>query len=74
MTRVHVGSGAAAVKISVPQGVAATILVRSALAGIHVDTVRFPAGAGGYRSPDYEGSLNKVEILVETGVGSIDIY
>ena len=74
LTRLHVESGAAAMKIRVPQGVAATILVKSALAGIHVDTIRFPSAAGGYRSPDYQGAENKVEILVETGVGSIDIF
>jgi hypothetical protein len=74
MTRVHVESGAAAVKIRVPQRVAATILVKSALAGIHVDSTRFPSAAGGYRSPEYEGAKSKVEILVETGVGSVDIF
>ncbi len=73
-TRMHVESGAAAVKIRVPQGVAAFIQVRSALAGIHVDRGRFPQAAGGYRSADWESAANKVEIFVETGVGSIDIY
>jgi hypothetical protein len=73
-TRMHVESGAAAVKIRVPQGVAAFIQVRSALAGIHVDQGKFPQAAGGYRSPDWERAVNKVEIFVETGVGSIDIY
>jgi hypothetical protein len=72
-TRMHVESGAAAVKIRVPQNVAATILVKSALAGVHIDATRFPPAAGGYRSANYEGAANKVEILVETGVGSIDI-
>jgi hypothetical protein len=73
-TRVHVESGAAAVKIRVPQGVAAFIQVKSALAGIHVDQGRFPQAAGGYRSADWERAVNKVEIFVETGVGSVDIY
>ena len=73
-TRVHVESGAAAVKIRVPQGVAAFIQVKSALAGVHVDQGKFPQAAGGYRSPDWERAMNKVEIFVETGVGSIDIY
>ena len=73
-TRVHVESGAAAVKIRVPQGVAASIQVKSALAGIHVDKARFPHSAAGYASTDYAGAANKVEIYVETGVGSVDIY
>jgi hypothetical protein len=73
-TRVHVESGAAAVKIRVPQGVAASIQVKSALAGVHVDRNRFPHTAVGYVSTDYSGAANKVEIFVETGVGSVDIY
>ena len=73
-TRVHVESGAAAVKLRVPQGVAASIQVKSALAGIHVDRARFPLSAAGYASSDYAGAANKVEIFIETGVGSVDIY
>jgi hypothetical protein len=73
-TRVTVESGAAAVKIRVPQEVAAFIVVRSTLAGVHVDTTRFPESAAGYRSPDFDKSPNKVEIFVETGVGSVEIY
>jgi hypothetical protein len=72
-TRVTVESGAAAVKIRVPQGVAASIVVRSALAGVHVDTTRFRESAAGYRSPDFDSAANKAEIFVETGVGSVEI-
>jgi hypothetical protein len=74
LTRVLVESGAATVRLRVPHGVSATILVRSALAGIHVDRSRFPQAGGGFRSPDYEQAGNKVEIIVETGVGSVDIF
>jgi hypothetical protein len=73
-TRVLVESGAAAVRLRVPRGVSASIQVRSALAGIHVDRSRFPQVGGGYRSPDYDQAANKVEIMVETGVGSVDIF
>lgn len=73
-TRVLVESGAAAVRLRVPPGVSASIQVRSALAGIHVDRSRFPQAGGGYRSADYDQAANKVEILVETGVGSVDIF
>jgi hypothetical protein len=72
-TRVTVESGAAAVKIRVPQGVAASIIVRSTLAGVHVDSARFPHAAVGYRSPDFDTAANKAEIFVETGVGSVEI-
>jgi len=73
-TRVTVESGAAAVKIRVPQGVAAFIVVRSTLAGVHVDTTRFPESAAGYRSADFDSAPHTVEIFVETGVGSVEIY
>ena len=72
-TRMSVESGAAAVRIRVPQGVAASISVRSALAGVHVDTARFPRSGSGYASTDYGSAANKVEISVDTGVGSIEI-
>ncbi len=74
LTRVMVESGAAAVRLRVPTGVAASIQVRSALAGIHVDRVRFPQSGGGYRSSDYDTAPNKVEIFIETGVGSVDVF
>jgi predicted membrane protein len=72
-TLASVESGAASVRIRVPQGVAASISVKSALAGIHVDTARFPRSGSGYLSTDYDKAENKVEIMVETGVGSIEI-
>jgi predicted membrane protein len=73
-TRVMVESGAAAVRLRVPQGVSASIQVRSALAGVHVDRSRFPQAGAGYRSSDYDRAANKVEIFVETGVGSVDVF
>jgi predicted membrane protein len=73
-TRVTVESGAASVKIRVPQSVAAAIQVKSALAGIRVDTSRFPRAGAGYASTDYAEAANKVDIYVETGVGSVEIY
>jgi len=72
-TRMTVESGAAAMRIHVPQGVAASINVKSALAGIRVDTMRFPRSGNGYVSSDYAQAANKVEIFIETGVGSVDI-
>jgi hypothetical protein len=72
-TRVLIESGAASVKIRVPQGVAASIEVKSAMAGIHVDAARFPRSGGRNESPDYASAPNKAEILVETGAGSVDI-
>jgi hypothetical protein len=72
-TMVTVESGAAAVKIRVPREVAASIIVRSALAGVHVDRTRFSESVGGYRSADFETAMHKTEIFVETSVGSVEI-
>jgi hypothetical protein len=72
-TRVSVESGAAAVRLRVPAGVAASITVRSALAGVNVDTRRFPRSGASYVSPDYGSAANKVEVTVDTGVGSIEV-
>ncbi len=73
LTRVRVDCGAAAVKLRVPVGVAASIVVKSAFAGVHVDKRRFPLWANGYRSPDYETALNRADIVVETGMGAVEI-
>lgn len=72
-TRVDTRSGAAAMHLRVPQGVAARIRVSAGLSGIDVDTSRFPRADSGYESLDYETSTNRVEISVESGVGSVEI-
>jgi hypothetical protein len=72
-TRMTVESGAASVRIRVPQSVAASIVVRSTLAGVRVDTSRFPGSLGSYRSRDFDSAANKVEIFVETAVASVEI-
>jgi hypothetical protein len=73
LTRAKIASGAASVKLFVPDGVSARIRVQSGLAGINIDSNRFPASAGGYETPGYEAAANKVDIFVETGVGSVEI-
>lgn len=78
-TKFKVQSGAAAVNIRVPQGVAAKIRISGALMGSNIDLNRFPLvssepGNKVYQSADYESSAQQVEINVETGVGSIQIH
>ncbi|MDZ4159985.1 MAG: hypothetical protein U1B80_09360, partial [Anaerolineaceae bacterium] len=55
----------------VPESVAARIRVEAGLAGVDVNTQRFPRRNGGYETPDYESAENRVDISVETGVGSL---
>ena len=72
-TLVKIESGAAEVKIHIPQGVAASIRESSGLSDIKVDTVRFPKNGHTYQSADYDTAANKVEISYEGGVGSVKI-
>ena len=72
-TEIRGSSGAASMNIEVPEGVAARIRTTGALASISVDRNRFPNVNGEYRSPDYETAINKVDIKLEVGVGSVRI-
>ncbi len=72
-TQARIEAGAASVSIRVPQGVAAKVQFKSGLSGIHIDTSRFPRAGSLYQSSDYESMSNRVDIYIETGVGSINI-
>jgi hypothetical protein len=73
MTTASIKSGVSSVKIHVPAGVAAHITVQSGLSGINVDTTRFIKDGDNYVSADYATAVNKVDLSVEMGVGSVDI-
>jgi hypothetical protein len=72
-SRLRINSGAAAVRIHVPAGVAATIRLRAGLSSVDVDTARFPRFGDHYRSTDWDSAASKAEITVESGVGSIEV-
>jgi hypothetical protein len=72
-TRVSCEAGAAGVEMRVPSSVAARIRYRGGLSSINVSTSRFPRSGDGYQSVDYDSALNKVDIEVHMGVGSVDI-
>ncbi len=71
-TSVHVESGASAIKMHIPPKVAARIKV-SGLIGKTIDVDRFLQNGEYYQSPDFEKAKNRVEINVESGVGSVEI-
>ncbi len=74
-TRVDVDSGMASVKLHVPEGVAARIHTDGGLAGFNINEARFPKVSDNtHRSPDYDTAANKIEIDVETGVGSLEVH
>jgi len=70
----HLKSGVASLKIQVPPTLAVRIRVQSGLAGVNVDTQRFPHNGEVYESPDYPTAANRFEIHVETGLGSVEIF
>jgi hypothetical protein len=72
-TLLDIDSGAASVKVRVPKGVSAMVRVNAALSGVRVDTNRFPKSGNVYKSADWDTAACKAEIVVETGVGSIEV-
>ena len=72
-TSVRAETGAASLVIEVPTGVGARIRSRMALGSTDVDQARFPRDASGYASADYATALNRADIDVQGGVGSVRI-
>lgn len=72
-TYVDVHSGAASLTIHIPQNVAAKIRMTGGLSSVNIDQTRFPKDLDGYRSSDYDSAINKVELDIEMGVGSVTI-
>jgi hypothetical protein len=72
-TRADIDTGASSLKINIPAGVAAKIQVKSGIASVTVDA-RFPRITSGlYQSSDYGTAVNKVDLTINAGVGSIEI-
>lgn len=70
---VAIDTGASSLKVNIPVGVAASIRVKSGITALNVNS-RFPRLEGGlYQSNDYSTSTNRVDMTINSGVGSIDI-
>jgi len=61
------------VRVNVPSNVALKMRATSGLGSINVDRQRFPRHGSYYQSDDYENAANKVELEIESGVGSVDV-
>ena len=72
-TLLDIDSGAASIDLTVPEGVAGSIKVDAALMKTTIDEKRFPFNGERYVSPDYETAENKVEIKIDSAVGSVRI-
>jgi hypothetical protein len=73
MTRVKCTGGAASLTLIIPDEVAAHIEVKGGIYSANVNQDRFPRQAGAYESPGYATAENKVDIIVDMGLGSIQI-
>jgi uncharacterized membrane protein len=77
LSQVHVEIEAAAssLVLKVPEGVAASIFVKKAMANAEVDLARFPSHGveDEYRSPNYESASRRVEVRLRLGLGSVRI-
>ncbi len=72
-TTAAIACGAASVRIRIPERTPARILVRTGLAGVRIDEMRFPRTADGYRSSDYDGSADVVDLAIEGGAASVEV-
>ncbi len=73
-TLAEINAGVASVDICVPEGVAARIRIKEGLSARNINSARFPRLENNvYQSPDYDQAANRVELNIETGVGSISI-
>jgi hypothetical protein len=72
-TRAEIGAGAASVKITVPNGVAARVRFKGGAASLRVDKSRFLIRNDDFESPDYETAANKVDLQIDAGAGSIEV-
>jgi hypothetical protein len=67
-------AGAASLELRIPPGVAARIHTSGGLSSITVDKNRFPRSGNVYQSADYDSAINRVDIRVDMGVGSVNIH
>lgn len=72
-TRARIETGVSSVNVRIPDGVAAQIRVSSGLASVDVDRQRFVPNGLGYRSEDYETAENRLDLEINTGVGSVNV-
>jgi hypothetical protein len=72
-TTVKAEIGAASLVVEVPTGVAARIRTRMALGSSQVDETAFPRNTDRYLSADYDTAVDRVDLDLQGGVGSIRV-
>lgn len=72
-THVDIDTGASSLKVSIPAGVTASIRIKSGITSVNVNS-RFPRLESGlYQSIDYSTSVNRIDMTINAGVGSIEV-
>ena len=73
-TEASIEVGAASLRITVPEGVAARIVVDAGLSSIQVDEGRFAQLKGDvYTSPDFARAANRLDITIDAGASHVEI-
>jgi hypothetical protein len=72
-TKVEVKCGVAAVRISIPESVAARIRAVGGLSSLSVDRGRFPRSGSYYQSPDFDTAEYKLDLNLTMGMGSLSV-
>ncbi len=70
---VDANSGAGNVVVRVPSGIAAKVHATSGLGKVTVDSSFSKLDGNTYQSFDYDGAINKVDITVHSGAGSVSV-
>ena len=64
---------AAALEITIPNGLSARIRASLGAADLKVDESRFPRNGSYYQSPDYDAAANTVDMTIDAGAASIKV-
>lgn len=72
-SRARVKSGATNIDITIPQDKAARIKIDGILSSLDIDEKRFPLVDKYYISPQFESTLNRVEIEIESSLSRVKI-
>lgn len=70
---VKASTGAGNVVVLVPSGIAAKIHATSGLGKAIVDSRFIQTDGDTYQSPDYDGAADKIEIILSSGVGNVEV-
>lgn len=72
-TTAKLRTGAAELRVDVPEGVAARITSSGGLSSFNVDQGRFPKQGGVYVSPNYDTAANRVDLSIDAGLASVTV-